>query len=131
MTTELKLCPFCGGKAGVMSDYHEGGYYVLCDECCAEGSVCNSEEDAAAAWNRRSSEVAIEAAVLARVAPKEPVTAMSPELDAATLWLAEARDTLRRLGDDANRHLTAVLYAAMDASHQEGAKLQTDGREKG
>jgi hypothetical protein len=73
----------------------------------------------------------IEAAVLARVAPKEPVTAMSPELDAATLWLAEARDTLRRLGDDANRHLTAVLYAAMDASHQEGAKLQTDGREKG
>lgn len=35
------------------------------------------------------------------------------ELDAATLWLAEARDSLRKLADGANQHLTAVLHAAL------------------
>ena len=59
---ELKLCPFCGGKAESYSDkaYHiENGkqtgnemWFAVCSECSA---VCcgRSKEEAIKAWNRR------------------------------------------------------------------------------
>lgn len=55
---DIKPCPFCGGKAGVVSD----GYFcvVMCDKCGAETRtfVANADyavkEKAIEAWNRRA-----------------------------------------------------------------------------
>jgi Lar family restriction alleviation protein len=59
--TELKPCPFCGGKATLRSDfgYKEGCQtaWVRCT-CGADGPISDScagetETEAIAAWNRR------------------------------------------------------------------------------
>ena len=59
--TELKSCPFCGGKACLESS---GNYYptvvfrVLCvkDYCCMQSHYYDKPESAAKAWNRRVSD---------------------------------------------------------------------------
>jgi len=53
MATELKPCPFCGGKA-VM--YGQVFYYIVCKSCGVETHGSHSEQSAAEAWNRRSSD---------------------------------------------------------------------------
>jgi len=65
--SEVKACPFCGGRARLIS--HESpevtnyGYEVNCDECAAQGPSTDCEwdgnaeyakRDAIAAWNRRA-----------------------------------------------------------------------------
>lgn len=66
MSTELKPCPFCGGKAGLTSFFHEERQHypfygeVICLKCQASvGSTGFSktaeeaERKAMEAWNRR------------------------------------------------------------------------------
>lgn len=58
MSLELKPCPFCGGRAGFMSnavDFQEV-WGVSCDgECGAQIDSCAwDKEDAAEIWNQRS-----------------------------------------------------------------------------
>lgn len=56
---ELKPCPFCGGEASVIGKPHETKFCVGCgDDTCLGfsglGWLYGTEEDAAAAWNRRA-----------------------------------------------------------------------------
>lgn len=51
---ELKPCPFCGGKAEVKNI--RGICFVTCKRCAADCRICNTEKDAADAWNRRASD---------------------------------------------------------------------------
>jgi hypothetical protein len=74
-------------------------------------------------WNERFAR-AIEAAVLARVAPKEPVAYCNVEM-----WKSGGKHWPDDCFSETPIEGYAPLYAA--PSHQEGAKLQTDGREKG
>lgn len=62
MSSDLKPCPFCGGKRlgmhiwpvdnGPLLDI-ENNYCVQCMECNTEGPDTATIEDARAAWNRR------------------------------------------------------------------------------
>lgn len=58
--TELKPCPFCGGEAVIGQD--EDWYYEWRVACCNKdcifylGKSYETEEEAAAAWNRRDGE---------------------------------------------------------------------------
>jgi Lar family restriction alleviation protein len=51
---ELKFCPFCGGEASKRL-FYRGKYRVHCNVCDAHsGDVCNTEAEAAEAWNTRT-----------------------------------------------------------------------------
>lgn len=59
--TELKRCPFCGGKVVEFSIHNfwpdEKTYGVKCYKCGSQSNqFYDSEEEAAAAWNRRVEE---------------------------------------------------------------------------
>ena len=63
--TELKLCPFCGGKA--KRRYAQPFSWVQCTECKATSAYfgdtfaqCDGKEDAIAAWNRRVAQVVLD-----------------------------------------------------------------------
>ena len=49
---ELKLCPFCGGKAS-MRVYFKGRVGVECDYCGVRGLVKDTREEAIKMWNTR------------------------------------------------------------------------------
>lgn len=56
---ELRPCPFCGGEAHVVGKPHEAVFCVGCgDDTCLGfsglGWLYGTEEEAAAAWNRRA-----------------------------------------------------------------------------
>ena len=51
--SELKPCPFCGGKAKVIKTY-EGMRWVVCDDCLCETDLFNTDVKAINAWNRRA-----------------------------------------------------------------------------
>lgn len=48
--TELKPCPFCGGKAELSNYTH---YWIGCKDCWVETKCYKSKEEAIEAWNRR------------------------------------------------------------------------------
>lgn len=60
--TELKPCPFCGGKARMQFDYEgelfngkwDFAYYAHCTKCHATTSVRNRLEAASELWNTRA-----------------------------------------------------------------------------
>ena len=66
--TELKPCPFCGGRAHNslhMTDawrrkdgWHDTKalFYIMCDDCGCRVEYCERMEDAEAAWNRRAND---------------------------------------------------------------------------
>lgn len=58
--SELKPCPFCGGKAEINAwateDYDDGDAMISCEKCEAKTSIYVSTEYAAEAWNRRPSD---------------------------------------------------------------------------
>ena len=50
---DLAPCPFCGETA---MGWTQGsiGFSVICSECAAEGPIEPTQDDADAAWNRRT-----------------------------------------------------------------------------
>ena len=67
MTEKLKPCPFCGGKAVIVTDNHEctSEIYVQCNECfCRTDTYANignrADEEcikyAVEDWNRRTND---------------------------------------------------------------------------
>ncbi|MGM9556592.1 MAG: Lar family restriction alleviation protein [Oscillospiraceae bacterium] len=60
--TELKPCPFCGGKpfiyidpsAVVDTQGRSWAYHVLCTQCCAVSTTAATPVKAAEFWNRRA-----------------------------------------------------------------------------
>lgn len=58
MKTELKPCPFCGGKALLVTKRAEDStfYGVMCyaTGCCVISATYPTEEMAIEAWNRRT-----------------------------------------------------------------------------
>ena len=57
MDYELKLCPFCGGKAEIVPVYDNesgfSGFSVCCADCYCGTVGCEDELDAVDAWNSR------------------------------------------------------------------------------
>lgn len=51
---EPERCPFCGGMAMVATMQSDNMKMVCCVECLAHGRLCYTEEEAIAAWNRRT-----------------------------------------------------------------------------
>ena len=58
---QLNPCPFCkdGGKPYVLTGkcytFENGiGSMVECEKCLSSGPLCNTEEEAIAAWNKRA-----------------------------------------------------------------------------
>lgn len=50
--TELKPCPFCGGKNIRLTCW--GLYRCWCVDCLSQTADCISEKEAIEAWNRRA-----------------------------------------------------------------------------
>ena len=49
--TEIKKCPFCGGKSRVHQ--YLGKWYARCNKCKSYSAPYDTEEQAREAWNRR------------------------------------------------------------------------------
>lgn len=59
MKTELKPCPFCGGKAEVVPYSVYGkvkSYFVNCLKCGCQIRDYTSKQNAEKAWNRRAND---------------------------------------------------------------------------
>lgn len=53
--SELKRCPFCGGKAQItVSQY--GTFHATCGTCFVTTQSAIEKNEAIAAWNRRAGE---------------------------------------------------------------------------
>lgn len=55
MTEELKPCPFCGDGTDMRVIDQQGIAWVSCSACGTEGPAWDTAEQAATAWNRRTS----------------------------------------------------------------------------
>lgn len=54
--TELKPCPFCGGKVEINYNPYSKVYFIACGNCDCDicvSVVSNTEEKAVKLWNRR------------------------------------------------------------------------------
>lgn len=51
--TELKPCPFCGGKANLAQTVRTGFWYIICRNCDIATLQYSSAEKARRVWNRR------------------------------------------------------------------------------
>lgn len=88
-TDTMEPCPFCGGHSTRMTIV-PGDFWVCCDDCGADGGICNSVPDAIAAWNRRA---ACGAALVAELLDaltevKEWIDNWSPDFTNADEWPA-------------------------------------------
>ena len=60
--SELKKCPFCGGAVSMTFNgadnqwyvYHDGAACEIFEPIGIDGYFCQTEEEAAKAWNRRA-----------------------------------------------------------------------------
>ncbi len=64
--SELKPCPFCGGKGHIYRNYSAGGigidgHFIMCENCRAESPFDLSESDTGKSWNTRPIEDALRA----------------------------------------------------------------------
>ena len=57
--SDLKPCPFCGGKAR-LNEYKDGEvwYEVWCDECAVRTEQYETVDEAVKVWNRRTERIA-------------------------------------------------------------------------
>ena len=46
MSEKLKSCPFCGGHTFLLGNEEISRYFVLCEDCHADGNECNTPEEA-------------------------------------------------------------------------------------
>jgi len=53
MSEELRPCPFCGSN---FVNMNRVGWWVVCENCGAEGPAKETREEALATWNRRANE---------------------------------------------------------------------------
>lgn len=61
MSEQLKLCPFCGGKANLLRSLAAENVCIECGDCWASSRICHfrdkayeeAEKECIAAWNRR------------------------------------------------------------------------------
>lgn len=66
MTSNIKLCPHCGGVSYLSSNYSykTRSYFVFvkCDICGAQGKIYNSDDEPAAVeWHNEACNSAVEA----------------------------------------------------------------------
>ena len=56
MNDEVKLCPFCGGKASVCEDTVNGKTFfaVICESCGVISQANEDEKKVIAAWFKRT-----------------------------------------------------------------------------
>lgn len=54
MSSKLKTCPFCGGKAEVYESLDEGFYRVVCSKCYTLSDYYSDKDKAIKAWNTRN-----------------------------------------------------------------------------
>lgn len=54
--TDMKPCPFCGGKPELGSYSRFGNWIVVCSKCEAETQIYETEQEAIEAWNTRQVE---------------------------------------------------------------------------
>ena len=54
--TEVKTCPFCGGKADLVQNVRTGFWYVICRNCDIGTFQYSTAEKARRVWNRRVKE---------------------------------------------------------------------------
>ena len=52
---ELKVCPFCGGKASICEAEVDGEkvFMVACENCWISTAASSNEADVIAVWNKR------------------------------------------------------------------------------
>jgi Lar family restriction alleviation protein len=57
---KIKSCPFCGGKAKNGTEEYGNDYYkvVECKKCGASSGWYDTDNEAIAAWNKRTKEKA-------------------------------------------------------------------------
>ena len=58
--TELKPCPFCGGKANLAQTVRTGFWYIICRNCDIATLQYSSAEKARRVWNRRANDDSID-----------------------------------------------------------------------
>ena len=54
MTNELKPCPFCGGDADLWHNEYTNACYIAGCSYCRMFAMSDYEDEAIAAWNRRT-----------------------------------------------------------------------------
>lgn len=60
MNSELKPCPFCGGKAKGYWSSDVNWFYVICKCCGAKTRPLPFWDTAMALWNKRANDINIE-----------------------------------------------------------------------
>lgn len=55
MNKKPESCPFCGSEQSYMSESHSI-FSRICENCGAEGPLCDSASWATRKWNRRAKE---------------------------------------------------------------------------
>lgn len=57
MSKELKPCPFCGGKASIITDDRDSKtpmFAAMCNNCYMQSSWCHAQKEVGIWWNRRA-----------------------------------------------------------------------------
>lgn len=100
MGSELKPCPFCGGRASK----DPAAEWVQCEECGATGAAWQSQKEAIEAWNRRA------------LSAQQPDPDWEAALDRATDRIVEAQQPQVTVSDELVRR---VLDGLPDCSPTE------------
>lgn len=115
--TELKPCPFCGGKAKILKMTFGGvSYQVICGSCSANlDQRFAYEDEAIEAWNRRATAV------------WTPVSEDKPEPFQEVLvtlhengWNGETYDTVKSQAYDGDYKITAWMPLPQPYKENEG-----------
>lgn len=78
--SDLKPCHYCGGEVAYLRFIMQEAD-VFCPDCNANGPVCDSEEEAIAAWNART----IDPAAIREAALREAMVALDRIVDGYAL----------------------------------------------